>query len=681
MRFRWKLLLLMLAISILPIVILRTFGIHTVRSMAAALSEEIQIGRLEAARNEIQSLLNGCREALNMERERVAMALSFLSDLLRRGSTPQTDEEPVPQRAFNATFPSIAADGASSRLCVIAPEPERAATLRQAAWLMQTTETFAAVAEHFGEMVLHQDLAYTSGVAASYPCPRAGLRPGDVTQAGWYRAAFVESVFSWSRPVREVPTGRWVVSISALPEDDAGQPMGVASVTVALDKLLETILAFSNLPGRTRAFLCMIDQNPADGVIGLRVLLESNAPPTSEPQWLPVPETGLAPNVIEDVARRSSRIVRAPFEGQDAFWAYAPLPCQGSAVMLIIPADEPLQATQALQSKIREHVENVEMLTAAFLIGLAVMNAVLVFVFSRTVTRPLTALSKAAERLAAGEFDARVDIDSKDEFASMGVIFNRVGPQLKEHFRVREALQAAVEIQQSLLPKAPPSIPGLDMFAMSLFSDKIGGDYYDYLCVREGGNQRLCVAVGDVSGHGISSAITMATVRAFLRLRASQPGTLAEVIADVNRKLVEDVEYSGQFMTFFLARIDRGARRMEWIRAGHDPGVLYDIRRDVFSELAGEGAPLGLSEHTRFVASAMEIAPGQVIVIGTDGIWETRNPSGEMFGKTRLTELIRQHAETSAQGIVLAVLDSVEEFRGPGEPEDDITLMAVKVNG
>jgi phosphoserine phosphatase RsbU/P len=245
---------------------------------------------------------------------------------------------------------------------------------------------------------------------------------------------------------------------------------------------------------------------------------------------------------------------------------------------------------------------------------------------------------------------------------------------------VREALQAAVEIQQSLLPKAPPSIPGLDIFAMSLFSDKIGGDYYDYLCVREGGKQRLCVAVGDVSGHGISSAITMATVRAFLRLRASQPGTLAEIIADVNRKLVEDVEYSGQFMTLFLARIDRGARRMEWIRAGHDPGVLYDIRRDVFSELAGEGAPLGLSEHTRFVASAMEIIPGHVIVIGTDGIWETRNPAGEMFGKARLTELIRQHAETSAQGIVLAVLDAVEEFRGSGEPEDDITLMALKVN-
>jgi len=91
MRFRWKLLLLMLAVSILPIVILRTFGIHTVRSMAAALSEEIQIGRLEAARNEIQSLLNGCREALNMEREGIVLAVLDSVEEFRGPGEPEDD--------------------------------------------------------------------------------------------------------------------------------------------------------------------------------------------------------------------------------------------------------------------------------------------------------------------------------------------------------------------------------------------------------------------------------------------------------------------------------------------------------------------------------------------------------------------------------------------------------------
>ncbi|MCK7510766.1 MAG: HAMP domain-containing protein [Desulfobacterales bacterium] len=163
-----------------------------------------------------------------------------------------------------------------------------------------------------------------------------------------------------------------------------------------------------------------------------------------------MPETGLAPDVIDNVALRTSRIVRMPFEGQDAFWAYAAaLPRKRR------DADRSgrrsASAHPCAQSAIKERMGSVEVLTAAFLLGLAVMNAVLVFVFSRTVTRPLEALSKAAERLADGDFDSRVDIVSKGEFGSMGALFNRVGRQLKEHFRVREALQAAVEIQQSLL--------------------------------------------------------------------------------------------------------------------------------------------------------------------------------------------------------------------------------------
>jgi hypothetical protein len=195
MRFRWKLLLLMLAVSILPMVILRIFGIHTVRNMAAALSEEVQNGRLETARNEIQSLLNGSREALNMERERVAMALSFLSDVLRPGPSSRIGDRPLSQRPADAVFPPVAVKDPSSRICVVTPEAGSPVTAPQAAWLLQSEAIFTAIAAHLGEMVLHQDLAYTSGVAAAYPCPRPGLRSGDVTQAGWYRAAFVESVF------------------------------------------------------------------------------------------------------------------------------------------------------------------------------------------------------------------------------------------------------------------------------------------------------------------------------------------------------------------------------------------------------------------------------------------------------------------------------------------------------
>jgi sigma-B regulation protein RsbU (phosphoserine phosphatase) len=679
MKYRWKLLLLMLVVSILPMVIMRTFGIHNVQTMANSLSDEVQANRLAAAENDTQSLLKSFSQALNTERERIAMALLPLGEFVRQAHTQHETMDRRLQLPAGPFPPPTAGKPPLSHLCVAAPDSTSAAHLQEARRIAQLESTFSAVLENLGDMILRQHAGFMSGVAAAYPCRRPGLHSKDVTAEAWYRNAFHESVHSWSRPYQEEQTRRWASSISLMVEDDDERPLGVVSVVVALDRLLERTLAFEDLPRGARAMLCMLEKQSASGEIGLRIFLETPVSPRTGPEWLKVPESESGQDVIQDIARRASRTVRMPADGQDAYWVYTPLPCQGTALVVIIPAGGLLQRAQPVQAAIKERLRRVEILTGGFLVLLAVVNAAVVFVFSRTVTRPLDALSKATNRLAAGDFEARVDIASKDEFGAMGAVFNRVGPQLKEHYRVREALQAAVEIQQSLLPRVAPRLPGLDIHAMSLYSEKVGGDYYDYLCVGEGGHQRLCVVVGDVSGHGISSAITMATARAFLRLRASLPGTLGEIVADVNRKFVEDVEYSGQFMTLFLARIDRASNRIEWVRAGHEPALLYDPRRETFQELAGAGVPLGVSESTRFAESAMPLEAGQVLVIGTDGIWEAQDAAGEMFGKSRLMQVIRQNAGLPAQAIAIAVLDGVEEFRGSDQQVDDITVMVIQV--
>jgi sigma-B regulation protein RsbU (phosphoserine phosphatase) len=132
-------------------------------------------------------------------------------------------------------------------------------------------------------------------------------------------------------------------------------------------------------------------------------------------------------------------------------------------------------------------------------------------------------------------------------------------------------------------------------------------------------------------------------------------------------------------MALFLARIDRVRKKIEWVRAGHDPALLYDPVTDAFVSLKGKGLPLGVDAAIPYRESSTAIEGGQVLFIGTDGIWETGNEKGELFGKDRLKEVIRRHAGQSARDILLAVHAAAEEFRGDLKQEDDLTIVVVKL--
>jgi phosphoserine phosphatase RsbU/P len=333
---------------------------------------------------------------------------------------------------------------------------------------------------------------------------------------------------------------------------------------------------------------------------------------------------------------------------------------------------------QEIRQTIENRVRTVEQVTAGFLVLLIALNAGLALLFSRSITRPLELLTAASNKLASGNFKARVDIRSRDEFGDLGRVFNEVGPQLDTHVRLQQAMDVAMQIQYNLLPQAAPNLSGLDVRGMAFYCDETGGDYFDYLCVDEQDRQRLCIAVGDVSGHGLPSALLMATARGLLRQRVFMRGSLGEIVTDVNQRFAEDVERSARFMTLFLARIDRARKKIEWVRAGHDPALLYDPATDAFASLRGKGLPLGVDAAIPYRESSTTIEDGQVLFIGTDGIWETGNERGELFGKDRLKEVIRENADQTARDILLAVHAAAEEFRDELKQEDDLTIVIVK---
>jgi serine phosphatase RsbU (regulator of sigma subunit) len=250
----------------------------------------------------------------------------------------------------------------------------------------------------------------------------------------------------------------------------------------------------------------------------------------------------------------------------------------------------------------------------------------------------------------------------------------------KERDRLRHSLALAREVQQILLPKANPGITGLEVAGKSIYCDETGGDYYDFIEFEKNDNQKLGVVVGDVAGHGISSALLMATLRSALRQRLALPGPISQVMADVNNQLVGDFAESGQFATLFYLSVDTSSREIEWVRAGHDPAIYYDPTEDRFIELDGIGMALGVERDSQYEANRQnDFSRGSIIVLGTDGIWETRNRSGQMFGRSAMYDVIHKHSAAGAEDIMAATFEKIKKFSKAGKPEDDVTLVVIKL--
>jgi phosphoserine phosphatase RsbU/P len=140
-----------------------------------------------------------------------------------------------------------------------------------------------------------------------------------------------------------------------------------------------------------------------------------------------------------------------------------------------------------------------------------------------------------------------VQVLSNDEIGYTGDAINEMTKGLIEREKMQLSLNLAKEVQQNLLPKGNLNVDGFDIAGKSVYCDETGGDYYDFIIIDDTDEPKICVAIGDVSGHGIPSALLMAAVRSSLRQRTSLPGSTAEIISDVNRQLVKEVEDSGQF--------------------------------------------------------------------------------------------------------------------------------------
>ena len=339
------------------------------------------------------------------------------------------------------------------------------------------------------------------------------------------------------------------------------------------------------------------------------------------------------------------------------------------------------KARMMLTTDPTEVIQSLLYLTAFLLIVTLAVAIILSRVFSTGIIDPVGRMETAMARIEKGDLTATVTVDSNDELGVLAENFNQMTEGLKDRYRMQRSLDLAKEVQQNLLPEKDPQFPGLDIAGISIYCDETGGDYFDFFDNVGANANNYGVVIGDVSDHGIPSALLMASARAFLRQRSALSGSIADVVSDVNRQLTRDVEDTGRFITLFYLLIDRVNHRLSWVRAGHEPAVLYDPAADRFEELSGKGMALGIEECWQYTGeNRAELAVGQIILLSTDGLWETRNASDEMFGKQAIYEIIRKHSEETAAEIQDAILTELNRFQQGVEATDDITLVIIKIN-
>jgi len=316
-----------------------------------------------------------------------------------------------------------------------------------------------------------------------------------------------------------------------------------------------------------------------------------------------------------------------------------------------------------------------------FITGTAFIFVILLIIkiFMGHTVSSIRELSGAANRVARGDFVTLLPSKTTDEVSELIDSFNKMVVQLEERSKLKESMDLAMDVQQNLLPQDTLELEKLDIAGKSIYCDETGGDYFDFFRFPELGKGRVGIAVGDVVGHGVPAALLMTTVRAFLRSSMAQPNDLARKINDVNHLLCLDTARSCDYMSMFLIVVDTVNKELQWVRAGHDPALIYDPAKNSFNELDGKGTVLGIDASFTFEENKRSgWSDGHIIVMGTDGIWETENKNSEKFGKFRLRQIIRQHSQFPAQEILNAIITALKKFRGTASQNDDVTLVVVK---
>ena len=705
MKFRTRLLILLLAAALVPLSLSFLSQRTSILYFGNKLASNSKAVLSDSASTLLLTLVNDYSRILKRDKEMALLALQLQADAVEKQFSVPLPENPqkiffsidylIPEKEPNdlASSPRrqrVDPNGNltpipvsySQQVIFLAAGTTAENVADELARMSFMVKTYRILHNIQPELFLWQYTALESGLHSSYPGKGGYPSHYDPRKRPWYQET-IRAKATTQVILNDLSTGQLILTLAKPLYTTDDRLLGVTAIDIDYKQFFIDWDIPDEWAETTESMVLTFDAQQSDPDKAIEILLR-NDPSTRNVNWqLPVSHEFLdisdpaLTQVKQDMIEGRAAVRKISYQGKTALWAYGPRTTDTPFPLIILPYDQVLAKAVDAENYINQQIDLGLKISAVLTIFVVLATIILAIVRARKVTDPVRQLARAATLLADGDFSAKVNIRNTEEFIHLGRVFNSLGDSLLEREQMKQSLALAKEIQQELLPAKAPICPGFDIIGVSRYCDETGGDYFDFITLREEGTDCTGIAIGDVSGHGIGSALVMAAARGILRSLADHhPLELPPLFAGLNRHLSHDTA-DDCFMTLFYGVLNPTTKRLCWISAGQAPIFLYQNKQ--ITELGSSAIPLGIVDNIDYgQTSQIEFSHGDILLLGTDGIWETRNAADEMFGTERLKEIMIHQADQNAASITQHIIDALSDFRGHRPQDDDITLVVIK---
>jgi len=516
--------------------------------------------------------------------------------------------------------------------------------------------------------------AYSKHVADSIRTLQGGSEYYQYYFMDWYLMPKLLDKPCWTEPYMDLdaPTNTYemVTSYCQAIKNKQGEFIGVINTSLSLNWLSHTISAVKPYPN---SYSIMIGRG---GTYFVHPDSTKITRQTIFTQTMEHPDTAMTA-LGHAMQRGEEGMKRMNLEGRDCYVFYKPLGKTGCSMAIVCPESDIFGGFDRLRHTVMGIV----------FVGLLLM----LFIFIKIITRelsPLHRLAKEAETIASGQFDTKLpDFQRNDEIGMLSHSFGNMQQSLVRYIdelkettaqkaSIESELNVASNIQMSMLPSVFPDRPGLDMFASMTPAKEVGGDLYGYLLKDD----KLYFCVGDVSGKGVPASLFMAQVTRLFRTLANQMIAPADICTQMNEALSGEENLTCMFVTLFIGLVDLNTGHLSFCNAGHNPPVIGGGQHHGEFLQMLPNFPIGVMPGLEFQGEEIDSIKGRPLFIYTDGLNEAEDREHGQFGDDHLIDILRNTHFDTARQVVETMAARVEEHRDGAEPNDDLTMMCLRIS-